>query len=136
MPDRLRSTPTSVRLDHITQIALTVRDLGRARAFYADVLGMRHLFNAGTMEFFECGSIRLMLGVSEQKPITPAGTILYFKVQDIHATHATLRDRGVFFLQPPHLIARMPTHDLWLAVFKDLDDNTLAIMGEIAPTAL
>jgi methylmalonyl-CoA/ethylmalonyl-CoA epimerase len=136
MPYSLGNSSNRVHLDNITQIALTVRDLTRAKAFYGDILGMRFLFSAGAMEFFQCGAIRLMLGLSEHQPITPAGTILYFKVPDIHATHASLRDRGVFFLQPPHLIARMATHDLWLAVFKDLDDNTLALMGEIAPTDL
>ncbi len=134
MPDRIQNSH-ALHLDHIAQIALTVRDLARSKAFYTDVLGMRFLFSAGTMEFFQCGPIRLMLGLPEH-PITPAGTILYFKVPDIHSAHATLRDRGVFFVQSPHLVTRMPAYDLWLAFFKDPDDNTLALMGEIAPTEL
>jgi methylmalonyl-CoA/ethylmalonyl-CoA epimerase len=30
----------------------------------------------------------------------------------------------------PHLIAKMPDHELWMAFFRDSEDNTLAIMAE------
>jgi hypothetical protein len=29
------------------------------------------------------------------------------------------------------VIARMPDHDLWLAEFRDSEDNTLALMSEV-----
>jgi methylmalonyl-CoA/ethylmalonyl-CoA epimerase len=37
----------------------------------------------------------------------------------------------VRFLQGPHVSAKMPDHDLWMAFFSDPDDNTLAIMGDV-----
>ena len=117
-----------VHLDQLAQIALAVTDLARAKEFYKDVLGMTFLFDAGTMVFFQCGGIRLMIGTGE----TPGGgTILYFKVTDIQQTYTALQQKAVAFLQPPHLVARMPSHDLWLAIFKDPDGNTLALMSEI-----
>jgi len=117
-----------VRLDQLAQIALAVTDLARAKEFYKDVLGMTFLFDAGTMVFFQCGGIRLMIGTGE----TPGGgTILYFKVTDIQQTYTALQQKAVAFLQPPHLVARMPSHDLWLAIFKDPDGNTLALMSEV-----
>lgn len=91
---------------------------------------MKFLFDAGTMAFFQCGTVRLMIGTGEQ-PESSGGIILYFKVEDIQVTHAALKDRGVAFVQPPHLVARMPDHELWLAFLKDPDDNTLALMSEV-----
>jgi methylmalonyl-CoA/ethylmalonyl-CoA epimerase len=35
------------------------------------------------------------------------------------------------FVQPPHLVAKMPDHELWMAFLKDPDGNTLALMSEV-----
>ena len=40
-------------------------------------------------------------------------------------------DRGVEFIDEPHLIARMPDHELWMSFFKDPSDNMLALMSEV-----
>jgi methylmalonyl-CoA/ethylmalonyl-CoA epimerase len=122
---------TQVQLNEIGQIALTVENLAEAKAFYQDVLGMRSLFDAGTMSFFQCGSVRLMIGTSE-KQVEPGGTILYFRVAKIQEAHSSLLAKGVSFVQEPHLVARMKSHDLWLAFFKDPSGNTLALMSEEA----
>jgi methylmalonyl-CoA/ethylmalonyl-CoA epimerase len=119
-----------VHLDTIGQIALTVRDLAESREFYRDILGMRLLFGAGQMAFFQCEGIRLMIGLAET-PVTPQGTILYFEVADILGTSATLKNKGVLFVQEPHLVAKMQDHDLWMAFFKDPSGNTLALMSEL-----
>ena len=59
-------TPESVvHFEKIGQIAITVTDLARARDFYLNTLGMRFLFDAGQMTFFQCGDIRLMIGTGE-----------------------------------------------------------------------
>jgi len=115
-------------LSTIGQIALTVRDLGPAVEFYRDKLRIGFLFQAPNMAFFDCGGIRLMLG-------PPEGTgefssILYFKVDDIQAACETLKSRGVVFEREPHLVAKMPDHDLWMAFFRDPAGNTLALMCE------
>ena len=122
---------SGVHLDEIAQVALTVTDLARAKAFYGETLGMKFLFDAGTMAFFQCGSVRVMLGPAEQ-PVTPAGTILYYKVKDIQAAHAALGARHVPFLHEPHMVAKMPDHDLWMAFLKDPDGNVLGLMSEVA----
>jgi methylmalonyl-CoA/ethylmalonyl-CoA epimerase len=122
--------PAVVNLEKIGQIAITVDDLARARDFYQNTLGMKFLFDAGALAFFKCGDIRLMLSVAE-KPEPRGGIILYYKVDDIHATFAALKERGVVFIDEPHLIARMPDHDLWMVFLKDSEDNTIGIMCEI-----
>jgi len=130
MSSKPDAAQAEVHFDRIGQIALTVSDLARARDFYQNTLGMKFLFDAGTLAFFQCGEIRLMLGTSEKdKP--RGGTILYFKVDDIHATYALLMERGVEFIDTPHMIAKMPDHDLWMVFLRDPDGNTLGVMCEL-----
>ena len=130
MTSEAKELKQTIQLNDIGQIALTVRDLMRAKDFYQNTLGMRFLFDAGTMAFFQCGAIRLMIGLSEETaPI--GGTILYFKVQDLQKAHSELMTHGVVFLQPPHLVARMPDHELWMAFLKDTEGNTLGLMSEV-----
>jgi methylmalonyl-CoA/ethylmalonyl-CoA epimerase len=124
------AAPAAINFDQIGQIAITVDDLARAKNFYQNILGMKFLFDAGQLAFFQCGDIRLMLSTPE-KSEPRGGTILYYKVNDIHATHAALKSQGVEFFQDPHLIARMPDHDLWMAFLKDTEGNTIGIMCEV-----
>ena len=59
--------PIGPTLSRIGQIFVNVKDLGRAIAFYRDILGMTFLFQAPpAMAFFDCGGIRLMLGVADR----------------------------------------------------------------------
>lgn len=124
------SETTAVHLDDIGQIALTVTDLDAARAFYADTLGMRFLFDAGTLAFFQCGSVRLMLTTGEGHAGQGDRTVLYFRVTDLEGLHAALLVRNVTFEQAPHLIARMPDHELWMAFLRDPAGNLLGLMEE------
>jgi NADPH:quinone reductase-like Zn-dependent oxidoreductase len=53
-----------------------------------------------------------------------------------HGAHAALRSRGAAFVDPPHLIARLPDHDLWMAFCRDSEGNLLGLMSEVrAPAA-
>ena len=122
----------SFGLDRIGQIAMNAHDVERATAFYRDVLGMRFLFAApGGLAFFDCGGIRLMLGRAESPEFDHPGSILYFKVDDIQAAHATLAGRGVAFREAPHKVASLADHDLWLGFFRDSEGNFLALMSEV-----
>jgi methylmalonyl-CoA/ethylmalonyl-CoA epimerase len=120
---------------NIMQIAVTVSDLDRSVAFYRDRLGMAFLFNAGTMAFLQCGEVRLLLGTPEPgKPISNGGTILYLKVDDLAVEHARLVEQEVVIVQAPQMIAKMPDHDLWLAIVSDPDGNPVGLMSEVART--
>ncbi len=121
----------AVHFDTIGQIAITVCDLARSKAFYKDTLGMKFLFDAGSMVFFQCGEIRLMIGAADNAAAPRGGTILYFKVKNIQETHERLRDLGVVFKQAPHFVARLPDHDLWMAFLHDPDENILGMMSEV-----
>ena len=123
-------------ITRIGQIAMTVTELPRAVAFYRDVLGLRFLFEAPpAMAFFDCGGVRLMLSRPEEAGDHAGhryGAILYYAVDEIQAAAAALEGRGVRFEQPPHLVARLPHADLWMAFLRDPDGNLLAIMSEVA----
>jgi catechol 2,3-dioxygenase-like lactoylglutathione lyase family enzyme len=121
----------SFGLSRIGQIAITIHDIDRATAFYRDKLGMKLLFAVPGLSFFDAAGIRIMLATPSTPDQDHPGSILYFTVDDIHAAYQTLVDRGVQFLSPPHFIAPMAAGDLWIAVFNDLDHNTLSIMAEI-----
>ena len=122
---------TTTSLSTIGQIALAVKDLPRAIEFYREKLGMRFLFQAPpALAFFDCAGIRLMIEVPPDKEFDHPGSPIYFKVDDIDRAHADLTARGVAFRGEPHLIAKMPDHELWMAFFDDTEGNTLALMHE------
>src|SRR5689334_13324516 len=104
----------------IQQIAVNARDLARATAFYRDRLGLKHLFDAPPhMSFFDCGGIRLMLSLPEKPEFDHAASILYFRVDDVRRTHEDLAARGVRFRGEPHVVARLPDREIWMAFFDD-----------------
>ncbi|HEV2136605.1 MAG TPA: VOC family protein [Terracidiphilus sp.] len=123
------SQQSPVHFDRIGQIAIGVRDPARAKDFYQNILGMKLLFDAGGMSFFQCGEVRLMIGPSDASP--SGATLLYFMVADIQQAHTALSERNVEFVQAPHLVARMPDRELWIAFLKDPDGNTLGVMSEV-----
>ncbi len=128
------STPIPIgpSLSRIGQIFVNVKDFDRAIAFYRDVLGMKFLFQAPpNMAFFDCDGIRLMLGVADRPELNHPASIIYYKVDDIERVYEIFKARGVEFVVKPHLVAPMPTYDLWLADFRDSEGNLLALMSEV-----
>ena len=122
----MSTTPTS-----IGQIAINVHDPARATAFYRDVLGLKHLFAAGELNFFDCGGVRLMLTKPSKPEFDHPSSILYFKVSDLRATHAHMKTAGAQFEDEPHLVAKMPDHELWMCFFRDTEGNLLGLMSEV-----
>jgi len=117
--------------DRIGQIAINVHDLPRAVAFYRDVLGLRFLFEMPKMAFFDCGGVRLMLGLAESDRFNHPASILYYDVRDIHATAAVLKEKGAVFESEPHKVADLGDRVLWLAFLEDTESNLLALMSEV-----
>ena len=125
------ATSPAVGLGAIGQISMNASDIPRAVQFYRDALGMRLLFEVPPkMAFFDCAGVRLMLSLPETAEYDHPGSVLYFRVDDIIQAHAALRGRGVTFQDEPHLVARMPDHELWMTFLKDTEGNTLALMSE------
>jgi predicted enzyme related to lactoylglutathione lyase len=119
-------------LSVIEQIAVNIKDVERATAFYRDTLGMKFLFSAPpNLAFFDCNGIRLMLSPPSQPEFDHPSSIIYFKVDDIQAAHTTLAERGVAFFEKPTLVADMGSYNLWIAAFRDSEENPLALMCHV-----
>ena len=115
-------------------------DGAAARSFYETALGLDFIsdddfaivFSVGPT--FRDGSSRTMLRVTRvPKPFTPAPfTIFAWEVDDIHATIADLKTRGVEFLQYDYF--KQDEAGVWtapggaqVAWFQDPDGNTLSL---------
>jgi len=114
----------------IGQIALSVSDLAHSKQFWQDVVGLRFLFEAPNVVFFDIGGQRLMLGQSQAEAFKPEGCVLYFDVSDLDASFAALRDRGAFVQHEPVLVAPLGDKDLWMAFFRDPDSHLFGLMCE------
>lgn len=124
-------TTNAAGITRIGQVAITVRDVARARTFYRDVLELRHLFDAPPgMSFFDCGGVRLLLGEAEAGAEPHGASILYLDVPDIGASHRVLSERGAAFEAEPRKVADLGDRELWLAFFRDSERNMLALMSE------
>lgn len=115
----------------IGQIAITVSDVPKATAFYRDVVGLRHLFDAGPqLAFLAAGSVRIMLSTPQGHGAPGANSVLYFKVGNIETAHAAMLAKGARDERPPQLTAKMADHALWIGFVRDPDGNLIGLMEE------
>ena len=129
----MNAVATGVGITRLGQIAINTKDVDRAASFYQDVLGLKLLFKAPPgLAFFDCGGVRLMLSGAEKPEFDHPSSVLYFAVPDIQAAYGKLKESGVRCEDEPHMIARMPAHDLWMTFFRDSEGNLLALMSEVA----
>lgn len=125
------NTPTTPAIFQIGQIAIVVRDVAQATAFYRDVLGLAFLFGAGpNLAFLRAGDVRLMLTTPQGHGEIGKNSVLYFKVSDIVATHRAIVGRGATNERDPQLAAKLPDHDLWIGFVHDPDGNLVGLMEE------
>ena len=126
------ATANGFGLSAIGQIAVNAHDINRAMDFYRDKLGMKFLFTAPPgLAFFDCDGIRLMLSLPAKPEFDHPSSIIYFNVDDIQQAYETLSERGVEFEEKPAFVANMGTYDLWIAAFRDSEDNLLAMMSNV-----
>lgn len=126
---------TEPMLRRLAQVAVNAHDIDRATAWYRDTLGLRHLFSARHMSFFDIAGTRLMLSRPESAEFDHPASVLYFDVADIADSHARLVQRGVGFEGAPHVVAPLAASDLWMAFFRDSEGNLLALQSEVTRPA-
>ncbi len=117
----------------LVQVAQRAEDLGRAAAFYADLLGSEPVatFDPPGLVFFDVGGVRLLLDNGAPS------ALVYVGVSDLEATLTRLRERGVEVVGEPHVIF---THedatlgpagtDEWMAFIKDSEGNTVGLVEQ------
>jgi catechol 2,3-dioxygenase-like lactoylglutathione lyase family enzyme len=117
-------------LGPLGQISRSVTDIDAAARWYGGTLGLRHLYTFGKLAFFDCGGVRLFL----EEGVGGPQSVLYFRVDDIHAAHGELAGRGVEFVSAPHMIHRHEDGmEEWMAFFNDNEGRVLAIMAQARP---
>ena len=132
--NRKRTVNMALAISAIGQIAINVHDLARAVAFYRDKLGLRLLYEYPGLAFFDCGGVRLLLAAPEKPELDHPASIIYYRVGDIHEAARTLAKNGVKLEHEPHIIAKMPDHDLWMCFARDTEGNLLGFMNEVKNT--
>ena len=121
-----------IGISRLGQVQVRTHDMERAAAFYQNVLGLKLLFKAPPgLAFFDCGGVRLMLDKPEDPQFDHPSSILYFFVEDIQKSFAELREKKVIVVGEPHMIARLADREVWLAHFRDSEDNMHALMSEV-----
>lgn len=116
----------------IGQIGVPAKDIERATAFYKDKLGLQLLFNTDTMAFFDCDGVRLLVSLPEKEEFAHASSILYFHVEDIQHAYEEYTEKGIIFIDEPHMVAKMGQTETWMVFFKDTEDNMHGFMSEVA----
>jgi methylmalonyl-CoA/ethylmalonyl-CoA epimerase len=117
----------------VAQLLVPIDDFEAGVSFYRDTLGLPLLFAAPPqMAFFNCGGVRLLVGVTPAGQKAQRGSAIYFEVADISAVYTSLKSKGVVFKGEPHPVNRTPQSESWLAEFTDPDGNQLALLCNIA----
>jgi methylmalonyl-CoA/ethylmalonyl-CoA epimerase len=115
----------------ILQVAQHADDLDRAAAFYELLLGgpPAGRFEPGLL-FSNVGRSRLLL---EQ---AAASALVYFDVDDVHATLDRLRASGVEVVSEPRVIFSHADdtlgpagNDEWMAFIRDSEGNTVGLVS-------
>ncbi|KMM36450.1 VOC family protein [Guptibacillus hwajinpoensis] len=119
-------------INRVSQIGIPVQKMERAVQFYKEFLELQLLFETNTMAFFNCDGLRLLLSVSENETFANKSSIVYFEVDEIKTTYTRLQKNGVQFLSKPHVVAKMDDTETWMAFFQDSEQNTHAIISEVA----
>lgn len=116
----------------LAQVALPVRDLARATTFYRDVLGLPFLFEAPPgLSFFQAGDVRLMLTVGDADAEASASPLLYYETADLDAAWAALAAAEAECVSPPHRVAQLERHDLWMCFARDSEGTLFGLMREV-----
>jgi len=112
------------------QIARTTKRFDESHAWYRDTLGLPELYSFGNLAFYDLGGVRMML--TEEEGQLASESILYLRVPDIHASKAELEERGVKFINAPHLIHRHEDGtEEWMAAFEDNEGRPLQLMMQV-----
>ena len=118
---------TGFALSKIGQIAVRVKDLDRATAFYRDKLGLKHLHQTPSLSVLDCGGITLLLARPENSAEDHPSSIIYFDVEDIQSAFKSLSDRGVSFVEKPNKVGSLGDVDVWIAIFRDSEENMMGL---------
>lgn len=118
-------------IQKVAQIGIPVKNLENAVSFYKDFLKLPFLFGTNSMAFFDCHGTRLLLSLPEKEEFAHPSSVIYFHVENIKKAHEELTEKGVYFIDEPHMVAKVQQNETWMTFFKDTEGNTHALMSEV-----
>ena len=108
---------------------LFVANLGRAVAFYRDMLGMVQLDVGVGSAVLESGGGRIVLRRVADLPTVDRHMVhLELGVRDVHVAYQELSSKGVRFVHRPRVVGRDGQFELWSAAFRDPDGHGIALV--------
>ncbi len=119
-----------MQVEHVDFVSFLTQDIKRARAFYADTLGLEIETEGEHDMEFSCGQVTLDIfdPSSIGEPFSPSPAGLALRVPDVAAARAELEAQGVAFDGET-----MDTGVCHMAFFKDPDGNSLLLHRRYAP---
>ncbi|WP_442597101.1 VOC family protein [Neobacillus sp. D3-1R] len=118
-------------IQKVGQIGVPVKNIETAVTFYQEKLELPLLFNTDRLAFFGCNGLRLMLSLPEKEEFSTSSSVIYFQVENLKEKYENLVEKGVTFIDEPHIVGKMGSTEIWMAFFKDTEDNTHALMSEV-----
>ncbi len=111
-------------IKEVAFVAIAVTDAEESRKFYQDILGLKPATTAmeGAWIEYELGGTTLGVGSHPNWKPSRDGTTVAFEVDDIDATLADLKGKGVEFDMD-----KLETPVCWMAQFRDPSGNKLLI---------
>lgn len=130
---KMRNKPMteSPLIKKVGQIAIRVKDVARAVAFYRDKLGLKVLLQQPNLAVLECGGLNLFLTPPENAAEAGHNSIIYFEVDDIQNTAKTLTERGVTIVEAPNKVGSLGAVDVWIGIFRDSEENLLGLRSMV-----
>ena len=88
-----------MQIEHVDFVSFLTQDIPRARAFYADTLGLEIESEGESDMEFRCGQVTLDIfdPSSIGEPFAPSPAGLALRVPDVEAARAELEAKGVEF---------------------------------------
>lgn len=132
-PDASSGYTWKVEGRRLVQVAQRAEDLGRAAAFYADLLGATPTasYDPPGLVFFDLDGVRLLLDRGAPS------ALVYLRVADIDATVARLRAAGAPVESEPHVIFGHDDDTLgpagtdeWQAFVRDSEGNLVGLVEQ------
>ena len=118
-------------LTKVGQIAVRVKDVNRAAAFYSNTLGVKLLLKQNSLAVLDCGGVSLFLTLPENAAESGQNSVIYFDVDNIQKTVQSLTERGVIIAEKPNKVGKLGTVDVWIAIFRDSEGNLLGLRSMV-----
>ena len=111
-------------IKEVAFVAIAVSDKELARKFYQETLELKPTTTAmeGNWVEYDLGPTTIGVGCHPDWKPSREGTTVAFEVDDIDATIAKLKERGVIFD-----LDKLETPVCWMAQFRDPDGNKLVV---------